>query len=397
MDKKIIHIVLGKANPARMNGVNKVVNSLATAQSSLGADVAVWGITRNKEKNYPLRNYETILFQDYAFKFKLDSKLLNALKKVDKNTIFHIHGGFIPQFFMVAKSLVENGLEYIYTTHGAYNTVALQRSKLKKKLYILLFEKYIVSHAKSLHFIGASEITGAKKLFGEIPCVLIPNGQEPLDKSVKIDRFRKSSDEYMVIGFCGRIDIHTKGLDILLKGLALIERKTRNKIDLWIIGDGNEMPKLRRLASTHGLMDNITFWGAKFGNEKLNIMANMDFFILNSRNEGMPGVVLEAASQKTPAIVSKQTNIDAYITKYDAGLVIDENCPEGIKATLLKALEVKLSKHHRTLKENASKMVEDAFSWKLIAEKTLQLYTSETVNSKRHSIRTTKTVTLKAS
>jgi hypothetical protein len=42
---EIIHIVLGKANPDRMNGVNKVVYQLATKQVEFGENVAVWGLS----------------------------------------------------------------------------------------------------------------------------------------------------------------------------------------------------------------------------------------------------------------------------------------------------------------------------------------------------------------
>ena len=58
---KIIHIILGKANPKRMNGVNKVVYSLASIQLEQGFDVEVWGITpeiesgASHEPPFPLR------------------------------------------------------------------------------------------------------------------------------------------------------------------------------------------------------------------------------------------------------------------------------------------------------------------------------------------------------
>ena len=59
---EIIHIVLGKANPDRMNGVNKVVFQLATKQAESGRKVTVWGITKDPIKNFPDRNFETVLF-----------------------------------------------------------------------------------------------------------------------------------------------------------------------------------------------------------------------------------------------------------------------------------------------------------------------------------------------
>ena len=46
MNKKIVHLVLGKANPERMNGVNKVAHALAATQKDFGYDVEVWVGTR---------------------------------------------------------------------------------------------------------------------------------------------------------------------------------------------------------------------------------------------------------------------------------------------------------------------------------------------------------------
>jgi hypothetical protein len=59
---EIIHIVLGKANPDRMNGVNKVVYQLATKQAEFGEKVSVWGISGDTVNNYGERNFNTELF-----------------------------------------------------------------------------------------------------------------------------------------------------------------------------------------------------------------------------------------------------------------------------------------------------------------------------------------------
>ena len=50
---EIIHLVLGKANPLRMNGVNKVVHELAEQQCASGLKASVWGITAQPVHDYP--------------------------------------------------------------------------------------------------------------------------------------------------------------------------------------------------------------------------------------------------------------------------------------------------------------------------------------------------------
>ena len=61
---EIVHIVLGKVNTNKMNGVNKVVDNLAKNQIELGHNVTIWGITKNPIHSYPERNYHTVLFLD---------------------------------------------------------------------------------------------------------------------------------------------------------------------------------------------------------------------------------------------------------------------------------------------------------------------------------------------
>ena len=88
---QIIHLVLGKANPKRMNGVNKVVNQLATTQINLGQSTTVWGIANDLAHTYPERNFPTRLFQQKRNK-TLCANLKLAIKQLPKGVIFHIHG-----------------------------------------------------------------------------------------------------------------------------------------------------------------------------------------------------------------------------------------------------------------------------------------------------------------
>ena len=67
---KIIHVVLGKANPNRMNGVNKVAHNLATIQKKLSIDVEIIGLTNTPELEKIERNYNIYFFE--RKKIKMD-------------------------------------------------------------------------------------------------------------------------------------------------------------------------------------------------------------------------------------------------------------------------------------------------------------------------------------
>jgi hypothetical protein len=122
---EIIHFVLGKANPDRMNGVNKVANSLCTAQTNLGNDVTVWGITADPTSGYPERIYKTKLFKTHPLRFVLDPKVQEAIDELKgRQVVFHIHGGFIPEFYTLSKMLTKAKIPYLITGHGKSDSIS---------------------------------------------------------------------------------------------------------------------------------------------------------------------------------------------------------------------------------------------------------------------------------
>ena len=360
---EIVHIILGKANPNRMNGVNKVVNSLATYQAELGYKVSVWGITKNPVHDYPVRNYDTILFKETS-KFFIPKGIKEAISSKGSETIFHFHGGFISQFVLIAKFILKRKLQYVFTPHGSYNTVAMERSNWKKKLYITFFEKALVENAKSIHFIGKSEISGAQQLFQLKNYELVPNGQNA--EEVEIPTNSKKENKIPIFGFCGRLDIKTKGLDILLKGFAKYLDNNGREGELWLIGDGGERGELEGLAQNLNIMSQVKFLGSLYGKEKIEKMNQLDYFMLTSRNEGLPGVVLEASVLGVPCIVSEETNMGEYISQNEAGITLSKNHPSAVADAMQMASclkDVGIIKHFQ---KNAISMVENQFNWKTI-------------------------------
>jgi glycosyltransferase involved in cell wall biosynthesis len=368
---EIVHVVLGKVNTNKMNGVNKVVDNLARNQTDLGHRVTIWGITKNPVHNYPVRNYHTELFFDRS-KFSLPKGIQMVLGFIPKGTVFHFHGGFIPQFYFIAKLLRSKGFSYAFTSHGSYNTVAMERSYWKKKLFIQLFDKSLVTHAKSMHFIGASEIEGAQKLFDFKNFALIPNGQSFDEAQIPVT---SDLNRFMVFGFCGRLDIKTKGLDLLFQAFAQFVKESQNtQVELWMLGDGEERKTLETLAKSLGVEDQIRFWGSVFGDKKLDLMRKFDFMVLTSRNEGLPGVILEAAALGVPSIVSKETNMASYLNKYESGLVLEKNDADHIHGAIKRAVEMRKSNEIQALKTASIAMISKEFDWKGIASQVVEMY-----------------------
>lgn len=363
---EIVHLVLGKANPNRMNGVNRVVNQMVTEQVNYGLNAEVWGISSSLEHNYPERNYTTKIFKKNTNPFALPDGLKKEILK-HKGAVYHLHGGWIPVFSSLAKFLSKNEIKYILTPHGAYNTLAMNKSKWTKKLYYKFFEKKLIEGSKHIHSLGQSEVEAIQLLNKAAQSKLIPTGFNKVKGS-----FINYQNTNFVVGFVGRIDMKTKGLDLLVHAFKQFQDTNKNA-ELWIIGEGQDMRALKELVAFLEI-ENVRFMGGQFGKQKLRIMERFDVFVHTSRNEGLPTAVLEACSLGIPVLVSKETNLGEYVRRYKAGITLEENTVENQTAALCEMNRLYAEKEITNYKIGAEYMIEKVFSWKRLMREYQQMY-----------------------
>lgn len=368
---EIIHIILGKANPERLNGVNKVVYQLASKQHEHHVNVSVWGIAKDTRRNYGERNFKTRLFKKMINPFVVNPQLLDAMLAKKGKAVFHIHGGWVPVFSRIAAFLKKHDIPYVFTPHGAYNTVAMERSSFTKKIYFHLFEKNLIRHASRIHCIGQSEVSGLNRIFRSGKTMLLPYGfqmeLQPVASNV--------NKHELIIGFVGRLDIYTKGLDLLIDAFELFHQQHRCS-KLWIIGDGPEKSKLAAMVERKGLNGSVTLFGSKFGTEKDALIKEMHVFAHPSRNEGLPSSVLEACHFGVPCIVSEATNVAEYIRQYNSGIAIANESAEAIRTALLQIFDMWKQQSLPAMRFNAQHMVRNAFNWNQLIQGFNQLYAS---------------------
>jgi glycosyltransferase involved in cell wall biosynthesis len=368
---KIIHTVLGKANPNRMNGVNKVAYQLAKTQQELGHDVTLWGIANSLEHNYPERNFKTVLFKQLGSKFRLDGALELAIDSLSDDSVVHLHGAFIPAFYWLSKRLQKRGVPYVITPHGSLTEAALQQGKWRKRIYFQLFEKKLLKGAKAVHLLGDMEFGYLDQLADVQHKALIPNGMD-LSELPDIDPCQ--APEKLTFGFCGRLDAYHKGLDLMLQGFALFRQKGHVAY-LELIGDGPDRRRLAQMADQLGIGQQICFHGAKYGYEKYRLMARADLFLHTSRMEGFPMAVLEAAALGLPCLTSEATNINRYIRQYDAGFPMDgPPDPVQICEAMESAAVFYEEKKLELLGKNARAMVREFFDWQRISQELVAVY-----------------------
>ena len=368
---KIIHIVLGRANPHRMNGVNRVVHNLATAQTLIGEDVEVWGISGSYlEKDEVERNYATSWFRPKG-KFGLDKALIDAIRSVGAKAVCHLHGGFIPVFLTLSKHLKKERIPFFLTPHGTYTQGAMQGNSFVKKWYFEFIERKMLLRAQEVQCLGHAEESDLKAMAPKVRTRLIPNGQnfEELKTSSS-----KGDVSVFTIGFCGRISKWHKGLDILIESYLIYRKELGGTGRLSLIGDGEYITEMKKIAAESDYGSDVHFLGKLFGEAKIDELNKMSVFVHTSRNEGLPTAVIEATALGIPCIVSEMTSMDRYVESYKAGWGFKGLDPKHIASIFLEAEHLFHNSELVNLGRNALTMAKENFDWDVIARQTLKMY-----------------------
>jgi glycosyltransferase involved in cell wall biosynthesis len=97
---------------------------------------------------------------------------------------------------------------------------------------------------------------------------------------------------------------HLKGQDLIIRAMAqLVQSGLRLK--LWLVGDGDTRGEFERLAAELGVSEHVRFLGrVQAGAEVFALLDQADIFVLPSRQEGLPRVVIEAMARSLPCFAS---------------------------------------------------------------------------------------------
>ncbi len=139
----------------------------------------------------------------------------------------------------------------------------------------------------------------------------------------------------------GRL-VQKKGFDRLIDGLALLPKDMTWH---WThIGGGDLKQSLQAQARKAGMLDHITWRGACDQPQVIAAMRKADIFILPSRiaddgdRDGLPNVLMEAASQKLPILSADVSAIPEFIDTGTHGILVQDD-PAELTAALTEMVE----------------------------------------------------------
>ena len=233
-------------------------------------------------------------------------KLKRLIKKISPDYIVSFMGNLQP---------ILTFEPVIVSIHNNPDFFPLDEKFLLKTVYKFSNVKKIVTCSSAIE----------KKLIINYGLKNVKTIYNPIDlKLVKQKLFAQKPFEFDYILAVGRLS-KEKGFDILIKSFAKSDLK--NMVKLVILGEGKERKNLEKLIIKLGLKSQVLLFG-KVDNPFI-YMKYAKFFVLSSRYEGLPMVLLEALACGTPVITSDcETGPTDIVENEENGLLVpvgDEN------------------------------------------------------------------------
>ncbi len=134
----------------------------------------------------------------------------------------------------------------------------------------------------------------------------------------------------------GRLE-HQKGFDLLLRAFKQFHERYPQST-LHILGDGSLKDELTQLAAELGIGEQVRIAG--FQPNPYRYIRHADLYVLSSRYEGFPNVLLEALACRAKIVAADcDSGPRDILLKPEQGLLVEANSADSLAAGMLRAME----------------------------------------------------------
>lgn len=185
-----------------------------------------------------------------------------------------------------------------------------------------------------------------------------------------------SDDRSRTLFFLGSLDeFHRyKGLDILLKALAIV-RKEMPDVKLKVGGAGGLLASYKDMAEGLGLAKNVEFLGFIPDEALPEQYHRCRAFVLPSvsgEQEGFGMVLLEAMASAKPVISTDIVGVADDVKRYDAGRIVKTGDEKALAQAILDVLSDEGQAEE--MGRRGRRLVEEKYTWKRVAREMLEIY-----------------------
>ncbi|MGH7908773.1 MAG: glycosyltransferase family 4 protein [Thermodesulfobacteriota bacterium] len=214
---------------------------------------------------------------------------------------------------------------------------------LMKRLYMRAY-KIISPSLSTKELLEKAEVPGDKidLIYNGVNNYMLSQEPNPRILEGLRSKFNIKNDEKVVLTIARLVP--GKGQDAVIRALPKVI-KDRNGFKYLIVGEGGYKKRLKELSEKEGVSSNVIFAGPVPQSEVINFYDLCDVFMMPNRTiknaeniEGLPNVVLEAASRGKPVIAGIPGGSKEVIEHGDSGYVVDGENIDEIAACMLDLL-----------------------------------------------------------
>lgn len=133
-------------------------------------------------------------------------------------------------------------------------------------------------------------------------------------------------------------DDRYKGIDNVIRSLPTVVEEV-GPVEYKVIGEGDDIPRLRALAAGLGVSRYMTFAGRMSETELREQYQRCSLFVMPSRKEGFGIVFLEAMSFRKPVVAGAHGGTPSVVKDGETGLLVDNADVPGIARSVISLLK----------------------------------------------------------
>jgi glycosyltransferase involved in cell wall biosynthesis len=309
-----------------------------------------------------------------AFGFSPDlRKQLRA--RAQPHGIIHNHGLWMYSSFAARECAVQSGCRLVVSPHGMLEPWAINHSRWKKQLAGYLFENKNLQGADCLHALCRAEAENFRRHGLKNPIAIIPNGVamnefELAPTNGVAGKFPEISGHRRIL-FLSRLH-PKKGLSNLLQAWRQVARDFEDW-QLLIAGVGEMAYEQELKASAKDLISEkrAVFLGPVYGENKRQILATADVFVLPSFSEGFSLAILEAAAAGLPVLLTRECNFPELV-KANGAIEISPDV-SAIAAGIRQVLALS-EEQRKDMGRRGQELVRKFYAWPAIAARMCEVY-----------------------